>query len=822
MAATAAEQQQFYLLLGNLLSPDNVVRKQAEETYENIPGQSKITFLLQAIRNTTAAEEARQMAAVLLRRLLSSAFDEVYPTLPSDVQTAIKSELLMIIQMETQSSMRKKICDIAAELARNLIDEDGNNQWPEGLKFLFDSPVMPWDRWLQILCMLIWFIPQVIAALLQTMEDQGNQRVQAHAAAALINFTEDCPKSLLIPYLDNLVKHLHSIMVLKLQELIQKGTKLVLEQVVTSIASVADTAEEKFVPYYDLFMPSLKHIVENAVQKELRLLRGKTIECISLIGLAVGKEKFMQDASDVMQLLLKTQTDFNDMEDDDPQISYMISAWARMCKILGKEFQQYLPVVMGPLMKTASIKPEVALLDTQDMENMSDDDGWEFVNLGDQQSFGIKTAGLEEKSTACQMLVCYAKELKEGFVEYTEQVVKLMSNLLKFISDCISLMIKRVRVAAAESMPLLLECARVRGPEYLTQMWHFMCDALIKAIGTEPDSDVLSEIMHSFAKCIEVMGDGCLNNEHFEELGGILKAKLEEHFKNQELRQVKRQDEDYDEQVEESLQDEDDNDVYILTKVSDILHSIFSSYKEKVLPWFEQLLPLIVNLICPHRPWPDRQWGLCIFDDIIEHCSPSSFKYAEYFLRPMLQYVCDNIPEVRQAAAYGLGVMAQYGGDNYRPFCTEALPLLVRVIQSADSKTKENVNATENCISAVGKIMKFKPDCVNVEEVLPHWLSWLPLHEDKEEAVQTFSYLCDLIESNHPIVLGPNNTNLPKIFSIIAEGEMHEAIKHEDPCAKRLANVVRQVQTSGGLWTECIAQLSPEQQAAIQELLNSA
>jgi len=64
---------------------------------------------------------------------------------------------------------------------------------------------------------------------------------------------------------------------------------------------------------------------------------------------------------------------------------------------------------------------------------------------------------------------------------------------------------KRVRVAAAESMPLLLECARVRGAEYLTQMWHFMCDALIKAIGTEPDSDVLSEIMHSFAKVISFL-----------------------------------------------------------------------------------------------------------------------------------------------------------------------------------------------------------------------------------------------------------------------------------------------------------------------------
>ncbi|KAG9262144.1 importin-5 [Astyanax mexicanus] len=1101
----AEQQQQFYLLLGNLMSPDNAIRKQSEETYDTIPGSTKITFLLQAIRDVSAAEEVKQMAAVLLRRLLSSSFEEVYPSLTVDVQMAIKTELLASIQMDGSSSIRKKVCDVAAELSRNLLDDDGNNQWPELLKFLFDSvnsqnvalreaalhifwnfpgifgnqqqhymevikrmlvqcmqdqdnaqirtlaaratasfilsnegnsallkhfsDLLPgilqavdqscysgddsvlkslveiadtapkylrpnleatlqlclklcadtnlsnMQRQLalevivtlsetaaamlrkhtsivaqsvpQMLAMMVdleededwamadeledddfdsnavagesaldrvacglggkivlpmikqhimqmlqnsdWryrhaglmalsaigegchqqmetilneivnfvllfcqdphprvryaacnaigqmatdfaptfqkkFHDKVISALLQTMEDQSNPRVQAHAAAALINFTEDCPKALLIPYLDNLVQHLHVIMVAKLQELIQKGTKLVLEQVVTSIASVADTAEEKFVPYYDLFMPSLKHIVENAVQKELRLLRGKTIECISLIGLAVGKEKFIPDASAVMQLLLKTQTDFNDLEDDDPQISYMISAWARMCKILGKEFQQYLPVVMGPLMKTASIKPEVALLDTQDMENMSEDDGWEFVNLGDQQSFGIKTAGLEEKATACQMLVCYAKELKEGFVEYTEQVVKLMVPLLKFYFHDDILYTYHFSWL---SMPLLLECARVRGPEYLTQMWHFMCDALIKSIGTEPDSDVLSEIMHSFAKCIELMGDGCLNNEHFEELGGILKGKLEEHFKNQELRQAKRQDEDYDEQVEETLQDEassDENDVYILTKVSDILHSVFSSYKEKVLPWFEQLLQLIVNLVCPHRPWADRQWGLCIFDDVIEHCSPSSFKYAEYFLRPMIQSLCDTSPEVRQAAAYGIGVMAQFGGESYRPFCTEAIPLLIGVIQAAESKAKENVNATENCISAVGKVMRYRPECINVNEVLPHWVSWLPLNEDKEEAVHTFNYLCDLIECNNPVVLGPDNTNLPKIFLIIAEGVANESIKSDYDCSKRLANVIRQVQASvsGGLWTQCVSSLNEAHQKAIQDLLNTA
>lgn len=64
-----------------------------------------------------------------------------------------------------------------------------------------------------------------------------------------------------------------------------------LEQIVTTVATVADTLEEHFMQYYDQFMPLLKFLMANSVQKENRLLRGKTIECISLIGLAVGKEK---------------------------------------------------------------------------------------------------------------------------------------------------------------------------------------------------------------------------------------------------------------------------------------------------------------------------------------------------------------------------------------------------------------------------------------------------------------------------------------------------------------------------------------------------
>ena len=41
----------------------------------------------------------------------------------------------------------------------------------------------------------------------------------------------------------------------------------------------------------------------------------------------------------------------------------MISAWARMCKIIGPAFVDYLPYVIGPLIQAASIKPEIAIVD---------------------------------------------------------------------------------------------------------------------------------------------------------------------------------------------------------------------------------------------------------------------------------------------------------------------------------------------------------------------------------------------------------------------------------------------------------------------------
>jgi hypothetical protein len=53
------------------------------------------------------------------------------------------------------------------------------------------------------------------------------------------------------------------------------------------------------------------------------------------------------------------------------------------------------------------------------------------------------------------------------------------------------------------------------------------------------------------------------------------------------------------------------------------------------------------------------------FDVCFAHTGPTSQKYQEVFLSRLLSCVTSSQPEVRQAAAYGCGVLGQFGGPGY-------------------------------------------------------------------------------------------------------------------------------------------------------------
>jgi hypothetical protein len=398
-------------------------------------------------------------------------------------------------------------------------------------------------------------------------------------------------------------------------------------------------------------------------------------------------------------------------------------------------------------------------------------------------------------------------------VNYAEETVKIMVPLLKFYFH------DDVRTAAAESIPCLLECAKVRGNAYVAEMWAFIYQEFIKAIESEPEREVLCEMMTSLSAVIESLGKEFLNNEHLDLIIQVMDELLKDHFTRSQQRLEKRKDEDYDEGVEESLVDEDDEDVYVLSKVADVLHSCFEVFKDEFVMYFDRIAHHFVSLAGADRSWNEHQWAICVFDDVIEHGGDNRVKYKDFFLPLLVNGVQSNHPEIRQAAAYGWGILGKCGGEAFAQTCNDCIPLLGAMIEAPESRKEENINATENAVAAVTKILQFNSSRVNVNELLPVWFRWLPVWEDEEELPLVYDFLLTLVECQNPLIMGENNANLPQIVAVVAEVLARNAIDPKSPVGLKIASFLKLLQQNTVLFTSCFEVLNPQLQEAVKQAI---
>ncbi|KAK4791299.1 hypothetical protein SAY86_031712 [Trapa natans] len=657
---------------------------------------------------------------------------------------------------------------------------------------------------------------QVLPALAGAMDDFHNPRVQAHAASAILNFSENCTPEILLPYLDGIVS--------KLLVLLQNGKQMVQEGALTALASVADSSQEHFQKYYDAVMPYLKAILINATDKSKRMLRAKAMECISLVGMAVGKEKFRNDAKQVMEVLMSLQG--SEMESDDPTTSYMLQAWARLCKCLGQDFLPYMNVVMPPLLQSAQLKPDVTITsaDSDNDIDESDDEGMETITLGDKR-IGIKTSVLEEKATACNMLCCYADELKEGFYPWIDQVAPTLVPLLKFYFH------EEVRRAAVSAMPELLCSAKLavekglaqdQNEAYIKQLSDYIVPALVEALPKEPDTEICASMLNALNECLQISGP-LLDQNQVKSIVDEIKQVITASSSRKRERAERAKAEDFDADEGELLKEENEQEEEVFEQVGEILGSLVKTFKASFLPFFDELSSYLTPMWGKDKTADERRVAICIFDDVAEQCREAALKYYETYL-PFLLEACNDVnSDVRQAAVYGLGVCAEFGGCVFKPLVGEALSRLNVVIGDPNALQSDNVMAYDNAISALGKICQFHRDSINSSQVVPAWLNRLPIKGDLIEAKVVHEMLCSMVERSDRELLGPNNQYLPKIVAVFAEVLCAGKDLATEHTTARMVNLLRQLQqtlppaTLAFTWSS----LQPQLQLVLQSILSS-
>ncbi|KAL9407426.1 hypothetical protein Peur_004398 [Populus x canadensis] len=656
---------------------------------------------------------------------------------------------------------------------------------------------------------------RVLPALAAAMDDFQNPRVQAHAASAVLNFSENCTPEILTPYLDGVVS--------KLLVLLQNGKQMVQEGALTALASVADSSQEHFQKYYDAVMPYLKTILVNANDKANCMLRAKSMECISLVGMAVGKDKFRDDAKQVMDVLMSLQG--SQMESDDPTTSYMLQAWARLCKCLGQDFLPYMSVVMPPLLQSAQLKPDVTITsaDSDNDIDDTDDESMETITLGDKR-IGIKTSVLEEKATACNMLCCYADELKEGFFPWIDQVAPTLVPLLKFYFH------EEVRKAAVSAMPELLHSAKLavekglaqgRNESYIKQLSDYIIPALVEALHKEPDTEICANMLDALNECLQISGTFVDENQ-VRSIVDEIKLVITASSSRKRERADRAKAEDFDAEESELIKEENEQEEDVFDQVGEILGTLIKTFKASFLPLFEELSSYLTPMWGKDKTAEERRIAICIFDDVAEQCREAALKYYDTYLPFLLEACNDENPDVRQAAVYGLGVCAEFGGSVFKSLVGEALSRLNVVIRHPNAKQPDNVMAYDNAVSALGKICQFHRDSIDSAQVVPAWLNCLPITGDLIEAKVVHEQLCSMVERSDIELLGPNNQYLPKIVSVFAEVLCGKDLATEQTLS-RMVNLLRHLQQTlpPATLASTLSLLHPQQQLALQSILST-
>jgi len=330
-----------------------------------------------------------------------------------------------------------------------------------------------------------------------------------------------------------------------------------------------------------------------------------------------------------------------------------------------------------------------------------------------------------------------------------------------------------VRLASLSTMSMLLdstkrylEVNKIQDRKLLNDLFAFIYPALIEAVRTERDAEVLVVGIESIHECLAVMGDNCLSSESLKELLDFVKKLIEgtQSRRNKLLKGNVDGDVDDTYIIREEIVKEDD----INSEIAEVVGTIVKYHRNTFMAAFQDLIPMVLQMVQKESQPSERQLAICIFDDIVEYTFENSYPLFNHFVPLMMEYALDPHPGVRQASCYGLGVCAQNGSTAFKPLVPQTLEILIKVINEPGSREEKAAPPTENAISSVGKIIQYQGDVLadKLGNLVDMWVSWLPLEVDIIEAKVVHNQLCHFIKTMNNFVFGHGGKNLAKILNI--------------------------------------------------------
>jgi len=465
----------------------------------------------------------------------------------------------------------------------------------------------------------------------------------------------------------------------------------------------------------------------------------------------------------------------------DPQRTYLLSAWQRMCLLLKKDFVVFLPRVIPSLFALATLNPETGVQGFLTSASITDVLQEASTNIDSTTKININTDETEEKDVAIQMLAVFIDELEGGFADYIEPTSKILLSLVDYALN------DSIRTSVAGSFPGLVKCAKDARPDdkaTLVAMGKTYLEALVNALNQEQETEARVAQIQAIKDVIDEVGSGFFfDPEQVNTLAKLGLDQVEESDKRIEENNnmMKKQDgddeDDFDEDDEKLVKEENKGEYELQLSVAELIGILFKTHAQLCGPLIDGLFAKTLRETVSSPIKQKKKFALFILDDMVEFLGQGIGAKFSDVSQALLAFAVSPSPALRQASVYGIGLMAQNCGPLFASVSGGALQQLKTAIEiekpakDAVGKNKEKQwrHARDNAISALGKIIRYQSQSIDTNAVVPSWVQLMPIVTDQEEAKIQGDIFADLLSSGPELVLGANKERLNHCVSIIAE-----------------------------------------------------
>ncbi|RZB72758.1 uncharacterized protein LOC114382313 [Glycine soja] len=180
----------------------------------------------------------------------------------------------------------------------------------------------------------------------------------------------------------------------------------------------------------------------------------------------------------------------------------------------------------------------------------------------------------------------------------------------------------------------------------------------------------------------------------------------------------------------------------------------------------ETVLGKLLPLIQDKDSAEIRGIALSTLNIVAQRCHEVANKYCAIYLPILLEACKDYNYYIREEAARGIRICAELGTQQLKPFINRILSEL-GVLMNNPSPLNEK--AHDIAVSALGRICEFHRECIDGSQMVPAWLSFLPLRNDLIEAKLMHEQLCLMAERFDKDLLGADSQNFIKIIVVLLE-----------------------------------------------------